>query len=137
MAPANPPTSLVNSIKTIEALKVLIIDQVRAIHGHSFPTKHYTFSVLTSALPPTLPPPGSSIRKPIVFYTAQAIVYTKPDSFAEWKLLAESELGDSTWEAVENLYCKLQEQVGEVMQNLVLRQMWNGKEAIDDLMSDI
>ncbi|KAI5376732.1 hypothetical protein J4E82_004400 [Alternaria postmessia] len=96
MAPANPPTSLVNSIKTIEALKVLII-------------------VLTSALPPTLPPPGSSIRKPIVFYTAQAIVYTKPDSFAEWKLLAESELGDSTWEAVENLYCKLQEQVGEVM----------------------
>ena len=33
MAPANPPTSLVNSIKTIEALKVLIIgNEIYAIH---------------------------------------------------------------------------------------------------------
>ncbi|CAN9134469.1 unnamed protein product [Alternaria alternata] len=95
MAPANPPTSLVNSIRMIEALKVLII-------------------VLTSALPPTHPPPGSAIRKPFVFYTAQAIVYTQPDSIAEWKLLAEGEVVDSAWEAVESLYCKLQEQVGEV-----------------------
>jgi hypothetical protein len=54
-------------------------------------------------------------NKEELLYSAQAIVYTKPDSFAEWKLLAVSgPVCNSTWEAVESLYCELQEQLGKM-----------------------
>ncbi|OAG14073.1 hypothetical protein CC77DRAFT_1067330 [Alternaria alternata] len=114
-----PPTPLVDTIKEIQPLKNLIIDQVRAIHGHLYPTSHYTFSVLTN--------------KEELLYSAQAIVYTKPDSFAEWKLLAVSgPVCNSTWEAVESLYCELQEQLGKMTDSLYEGGTWNGTEAINE-----
>jgi hypothetical protein len=81
-------------------------DQVRLVHGRSYSTPHYTFSVTTSIF--------NSGRGRVISYYAQAIVYTTPGSLAEWKLLAESEGSKSTQEAVESLYCKVQKQTGEI-----------------------
>lgn len=47
-------------------------------------------------------------------YCAQAIVYIKPNSLAEWKLLAEGETGMSTQKAMESLYRKMQAEADEI-----------------------
>lgn len=125
MTPNASTISLLDSFKAIEILKNLIlgtspyllydappltyyVDQVRAVHGRSYPSPHYTFSVTTS-----ISDNGTRLAPEMTYY-AQAIVYTTPDSLAEWKLLAEAVGDGSTQEAVESLYSKVEDQAGEI-----------------------
>jgi len=80
-------------------------DQVQAIYGPNHPTS--TFAVITSRFDS-----GGRIRE--IEYTAQAIVYTREKSLAEWKLLVEGETGSTTVQAVEGLYRKLQGMLDKV-----------------------
>ncbi|KAI4616440.1 uncharacterized protein J4E87_008706, partial [Alternaria ethzedia] len=108
MAPTSSTTSLLDSLKAIEILKGLILDQVRAVHGRSYPTSHYTFSVTTS-----FHDESTSLAADMKYY-AQAIIYTTPGSLAEWKMVAESDACDSTRLAMEMLYLDMQMQVGKI-----------------------
>jgi hypothetical protein len=61
---------------------------VRAVYGPKYPTSDYTFAVITRHFN------VSTIKIQGTEDCAQAIVYIRPDSFAEWKLLAEGKLAD-------------------------------------------
>jgi hypothetical protein len=117
-----PLAERIEAIKATEVLKNLILgkfniprilpqtltahsDQVRAIHGPSYPTPDYTFSVITSCYN------LNTLNLKQTEYCAQAVDYIKPNSLVEWKLLAEGETGGSTQAAMESLYRKMQEQV--------------------------
>ena len=125
MAPASSTTSLLESLKAIEILKGLIlgtgpyllydapsltyhVDHARAIYGHSYPTSHHTFSVITCVME------WGTMRAPDDDYFAEVIVYTTPDSLVEWKLLITGEESESDLEAMKSLYFTVQRQVGEV-----------------------
>jgi len=125
MAPASSTTSLLESLKAIEILKGLIlgtgpyllydapsltyhVDHARAIYGHSYPTSHHTFSVITCVME------WGTMRAPDNNYFAEVIVYTTPDSLVEWKLLLTSDESESDLEAMKSLYFTVQRQVGEV-----------------------
>ncbi|KAI4646112.1 uncharacterized protein J4E79_010621 [Alternaria viburni] len=123
MAPTLSTTSLLDSLKAIELLKNMILDQVRALYGHSYPTSQYTFSVITSVLY------SGELKPPNERYIAEVIVYTAPASLAEWELVLRGEDAESTVEAMENLYYSVQQEVRNVTRNMGYGDVWNEAKA--------
>jgi hypothetical protein len=66
----------------------VVADQLRAIFGPKYPDG-CIFSVTTSVSINKSDKESDSTPHTLI-YTAQAIVYTVPDSFTEWELLRES-----------------------------------------------
>jgi hypothetical protein len=102
--------------------QILLADQIRAIYGPKY-SSGCNFSVITSRFDSH----GSNIQE--IEYTAQAIVYLRPGSFSEWRLLVEGAAGASTQQAMEMLYRKTQEEANKVTEKMGLGWVWTGTKA--------
>ncbi|KAI4947732.1 hypothetical protein J4E91_006554 [Alternaria rosae] len=112
MVPKLSMTSLLDSLKAVELLKNMVLDQVRALYGHLYPTSQYIFSVINSAID------SGELKPPYERYIAEIIVCTTPESLAEWELVLTSDDAESTVKAMESLYYTVQQEVGIVTDNM-------------------
>lgn len=110
--------------KLVKELNELILADARAVYGSSYPTQPSQLTIITSGRTSYL----NGARYDYI--TAQLIVYTKPGSLAQWKLLVAGTERGSVSNAMKSLWTEVQSKMQAIIGPMQLGETWKGSKNV-------